>query len=105
MLPNTSPVTWRERVPSPSGNIMSDSPPSTKKPDLKILEGGDDRPEIKITRESKDVADAAAKALALDPTIYRRAGALVHVVKQDATIPGGRSTRSIRELPHAILAV
>lgn len=83
---------------------MNDSPPS-QKPDFQLIEGGDNRPEIKVTQETLDLANAASDAIALDMSIYKRAGSLVHVVRQDSTIPGGRRTLGIRELPHALLTV
>ena len=71
---------------------------------LRVLEGGDDRPEIVITHELSDVTDQAAAALAHDDEIYQRGGVLVHVVTPTPA-PGATSSPIIRELPIATLQV
>lgn len=51
----------------------------------------DDRPEVVITSEEHDVNDQALDGLKHDPGIFRRAGILVHVVRD-----GGGSTGIVR---------
>lgn len=81
------------------------SPPSSTKPDLRVIEGGDTRPEIEVTLELADMTDSAVKAIALDRQIYKRAGALVHVISRESAIPQGRKSLIIRELPPSVLGV
>lgn len=72
--------------------------------ELRIIEGGDERPEIELTQELSDVTDQASAALANDPAIFQRGGMLVHVVTPKAP-PGAPAAPTIRELPIAVLRV
>lgn len=73
---------------------------------LRLVTGNDERPEIQLTEELSDVTDYACDALANDPEIYQRGGALVNVI-QPALSPedAAPGVPMIRELPHATLNV
>lgn len=84
---------------------MSNEIPTEARPGaLRVIEGGDDRPEIVITQELSDVTDQAAAALSRDGEIYQRGGALVHVVTP-TDAPGTSGVPVIRDLPIATLHV
>jgi hypothetical protein len=62
---------------------------TVKKPALKIV-GADLRPEVFCTVKVHEVSDALGAALATDPELYKRTGALCHVLRADDKdeIPG-----------------
>lgn len=72
---------------------------------LRVVEGGDKRPEIVITHDLSTVTDEAAKHLARDGEIYQRGGELVHVVTPTPVSPGVARVPMIRALPLPTLRV
>jgi hypothetical protein len=73
---------------------------------IKILAGKSERPIVEITVDEKTVNDAAVAALALDPAVFKRGGALVHIVPADGnekTIWRPKGSPTIAALPVAVL--
>lgn len=70
-----------------------------------VIQGGDDRPDVILTEELKDVAEAACVHLARDSSIFQRGGLLVHVIQPSPVSPGARSIPMVRELPLPTLRV
>lgn len=72
---------------------------------LRVVEGGEKRPEIIVTHDLSAITDQAAEHLARDGEIYQRGGELVHVVTPTAVSPGVRAVPAIRALPLPTLRV
>ncbi len=91
MPPDQDDESWRDEIAEPE---------QTGKRPLRVVTERETRPDIPIVPDVHLVTDAMVSTLATDPDVYARAGALVHVIRSDASDSRAvAGTPVIREMP------